>query len=63
MEENKFNPNDWEKVISVEEGEKAQCDRCKQISQARGIGEHIYCFHCSKFIWRLKQKDLNIIKN
>lgn len=49
-----FNPDNWEKCIATEPGEKAQCDRCKKIIESKAVGEHIYCPYCQKFLWRKK---------
>ena len=49
-----FNPFDWEKVISTEPEEKAQCDQCKRIIESKQVGKHMYCEYCQKYIWRKK---------
>lgn len=52
--EQPFNPENWEKVISIEIGEKGQCERCRKLIESKNIGEHLFCESCLKYIWRLK---------
>lgn len=54
MTEQNFNPDDWEKCIATEDGEKACCEYCHTISETAKKGEHIKCIKCNKYIWRKK---------
>lgn len=50
----KFNSSNWEKCITIEEGEKAQCPACKSIIEGTKIGEQLYCKECKSYLWREK---------
>lgn len=49
-----FKPEDWEKCISKEVGEKFVCETCGMELKSHKIGQQIYCTNCYKFVWRKK---------